>query len=250
MAASYLIYRRVGGADPATAWFSAMPGGLTDMMFAGERQGGHMARIALAHAARILVVVSFIVVLYAMVFHARSDAPTGRWIGLDALSVRDWLLLGLAGLVGAVAGERLHLPAAAVLGPMIASAALHVAGLVTVAPPTLTVIGAQIAVGTIVGCRFLGTPPGLIVKDIALGTLAAAAMMAIAGVFALLAVRLGGLDLAQVFLAFAPGGLTEMSLIALAMGQDPAFVTALHVVRLVLVIGLADLLFRRIVRPR
>ena len=44
-------------------------------------------------------------------------------------------------------------------------------------------------------------------------------------------------------LAFSPGGLAEMSLLALAMGQDVAYVSVLHVVRIALVIGGAGVVF-------
>ena len=45
------------------------------------------------------------------------------------------------------------------------------------------------------------------------------------------------------FLAFSQGGLAEMSLLALAMGQDVAYVSVLHVVRITLTIGGAGAVF-------
>lgn len=35
---SYTIYRRLGGYDPITAFYSAMPGGLNEMLLMGKRQ--------------------------------------------------------------------------------------------------------------------------------------------------------------------------------------------------------------------
>ena len=43
----------------------------------------------------------------------------------------------------------------------------------------------------------------------------------------------------MLLLAFIPGGFTEMSLIALAMGVDPAFVVTHHSVRVFLVVLIA-----------
>jgi uncharacterized membrane protein AbrB (regulator of aidB expression) len=48
----------------------------------------------------------------------------------------------------------------------------------------------------------------------------------------------------QVLLAYAPGGLSEMSLVALATGAEVAFVALHHVVRIVMVILAAPLAFR------
>jgi uncharacterized membrane protein AbrB (regulator of aidB expression) len=50
---------------------------------------------------------------------------------------------------------------------------------------------------------------------------------------------LTGSSLTLLLLAFIPGGLTEMSLIALAMGVDPAFVVTHHSVRVFLVVLIA-----------
>jgi uncharacterized membrane protein AbrB (regulator of aidB expression) len=46
------------------------------------------------------------------------------------------------------------------------------------------------------------------------------------------------------FLSLAPGGLAEMSLIALALGVDTAFVTVMHFMRLLLVMMLAPAAYR------
>ena len=45
-------------------------------------------------------------------------------------------------------------------------------------------------------------------------------------------------------LSFAPGGLAEMALIALILGIDTAFVSAMHVMRIAIVVIGAPLVFR------
>ena len=73
-------------------------------------------------------------------------------------------------------------------------------------------------------------------------------MLVVALAFALIVSRLTGVHMSQTFLAYSPGGLAEMSLLALAMGQDVAYVSVMHVVRLTLVIGAATPLFRVLAR--
>ena len=54
-------------------------------------------------------------------------------------------------------------------------------------------------------------------------------------------------------LAYAPGGLAEMSLVALALGADAAFVSIHHIARIVLIIAFAPMIFlaaRRWLRPQ
>ncbi len=131
-----------------------------------------------------------------------------------------------------------------VFGPMILSGIAHVAGWVTVAPPTLFVIAAQITIGTIIGTRFVGATLAEIRRDISLSTIASLLMLAAAVGFAKLIVLISGIPIAQAFLAFSPGGLTEMSLLTLAMGQDVTYVSVMHIIRITLVIAIAPFVFK------
>ena len=47
--------------------------------------------------------------------------------------------------------------------------------------------------------------------------------------------------MAAVFLAYAPGGLAEMSLVALSLNMSVIYVTAHHVLRIVLAVSFAKL---------
>ena len=57
----------------------------------------------------------------------------------------------------------------------------------------------------------------------------------IAGVFAILAGLLLSLPFAQTLLAFSPGGLEAMTLLAFALGIDPLYVGAHHLARFLLI---------------
>jgi membrane AbrB-like protein len=246
---SYLIYRRIGGYDPVTAYYAAMPGGLNDMLLFGIAAGGEEKRIALAHATRILVVIACVGLFYGLVLGVRAGGAGGRpWIALDVLNWQDWLLLAGCAAIGAPLGNALRLPAGNLVGPMVLSGLAHVAHLVSVAPPTLIVNLAQIVLGSVIGCRFLGVTARQIVRDLRLGALSAMSMIAVAVVFAELTAAATGTSPAEVFLAYSPGGLTEMSLLALAMGQDVAYVSVMHLLRILLVILAAPLAFRWIRR--
>jgi uncharacterized membrane protein AbrB (regulator of aidB expression) len=55
-------------------------------------------------------------------------------------------------------------------------------------------------------------------------------------------------SLQAVILAYAPGGLAEMSLVALALAIDSAFVATHHVLRIMMIVLVAPTVFRRAVR--
>ena len=242
---SYAVYRRLGGYDPVTAFYSAMPGGLNEMLILGAEAGGDERRIALAHAARVLIIIVFVALFFGLVLGVSSGSRgAAPWIGLYEITARDYLILGLCAVVGAVLGKRMGLPASPVFGPMLLSGIAHIAGWVTVAPPTLFVIAAQITIGTIIGTRFVGATLGEIRRDIGLSAVASFLMLLAAVGFAELIVWTSGIPLAQAFLAFSPGGLTEMSLLTLAMGQDVTYVSVMHIIRITMVIGIAPFVFK------
>lgn len=244
-ALSYGFYRRVGGFDRVTAYFCAMPGGLNEMVIAGAEAGGDERRIALAHSIRVFVVIVFVVLLYGLVLDVSAGDRASQWVSLGALSVSDWLILGACAVAGPPLAGLIRLPAAQVFGPMILSAVVHFIGLVTVAPPSLLVIVAQVVIGTVLGSRFAGMTGRAFLRDLGLAVGSTSVMILTALGFAALIAVAGDAPLSQAFLAFSPGGLTEMSLLALAMGQDAAYVSIVHVTRIALVIAGAGLFFRR-----
>ncbi|NDU99362.1 AbrB family transcriptional regulator [Pseudoroseicyclus tamaricis] len=250
LAGSYLVFRRVGGFDPATSFFSAMPGGLNDAMLLGASAGGDERRIALAHATRILVVVFLIPLFFSIVYGATGSSGGGgaRFVALGALRPVDWAFLTAAAAAGYWGGKWLDLPAYAVMGPMITSGALHAAGVVETAPPTQIVNFAQLVIGTVIGCRFLGTTLREVGRELAVGSVSAGVMILIALVFAVPAAALMGMPLTQAFLAYSPGGLAEMSLLALSMGEDLAFVSVMHLTRIALVVAMARPVWRLVQR--
>lgn len=246
---SYAFYRRVGRYDQVTAYFCAMPGGLNDMLILGGAAGGQEKRIALAHASRIFVVVLFVVLFYGFVLGVNANgAKSGNWTAIGALAPLDWVILAGCAIVGGPMGALVRLPATQILGPMLLSGVAHVTFTVTVSPPSVLVIVAQIVVGTVIGCRFLGATPREVGRDIGLATVSSLLMIGVAIAFAYAVTAATGTSTSQTFLAYSPGGLTEMSLLAYAMDQDIAYVTTAHIVRITAVILLAAPVFNLIRR--
>ncbi len=232
----YPYFRRIAGYDPLTSYFCAMPGGLNEMIMVGAQMGADERRIALAHATRVLLVV-FMVPLWFRLFEAVDITDRTRFgiSLLDSAPLDLAILLG-CGLVGWPMAKLLRFPTPALLGPMAVSALVHGIGLTTAPPPREIVNVAQLVLGTAVGSRFLGIPPVQVLGAIKVGLGATVLMLGITAGFAFAVPLLTGSPVASVVLAYSPGGLAEMSLVALALGVDVAFVSVHHIFRIMVVI--------------
>ena len=240
------FYRFAGRMDWTTAYFSGMPGGLAEMIEIGEAKGADVHGIILAHSLRIVLTIALVAVWFRVVEGRAVGAVS---LGADqALTWLDAAVLLACAVLGSVAGKALRIPAPTFLGPLALSAAVHLAGVTQSAPPAALVIAAQVILGTVLGCRFLGIGAAVLVRAAVLSLGATGLMLGLALGFAGVIRMLTGVPVAQGLLALAPGGLTEMGLIALAIHADVAFVALHHVARILMVIVLAPLIFALIER--
>ncbi len=108
---------------------------------------------------------------------------------------------------------------------------------------------AQVVVGSAIGCRFAGTPMRLVGAAIVWAAGGTVVLLGSAILAAWLGHLVTGLPTPELTLAYSPGGLAEMSLVALALGLEAALVATHHIVRIFLVVVLAPVLFRLGRRP-
>lgn len=245
----WLFYRRVARYDPVTAYFAAAPGGLNEMILAGGALGGDERRISMSHAARILIAI-FVLSFGYRWFGGYTPPVAGAGAAGGATQWSDWLLLTGCGVIGFAGAKLLRIPAYALVGPMVLSALVHGAGLTHSRPPVWLIAAAQVIVGSMVGARFDGVAPRTVGHAIALAIPATAVLLGLAVLFGEAVDRTLGIPFSAALLAFAPGGLAEMSLIALSLDVDAAYVSSHHIVRIFIIVLIAPPLFRLLSRRR
>jgi membrane AbrB-like protein len=238
------MLRRWAGYDPITAYFAGTPGGLATMTLIGTAMGGDERTIALTHALRIVIIVFVIAFGFRLLAGYVPQQGGARYVPFAAVPPADLLLLAACGALGALIGRWFGLPASNLLGPLILSAAVHLSGFTASRPPGALVAAAQVIVGGAIGCRFAGTPLVRILRT--LGVALGAAMLMLVGTLAFSAALapVTGLPFSALVLAFTPGGLAEMAVIALALGIDTAFVATHNVARMLSILVLAPIVFR------
>lgn len=242
-AVSYAVFRRIGNLPKVESYFSAMPGGLTEMTLMGESMGGNPRQIVLVHAVRVFVVVMTIP-FYFRIFEGYVAQPLNFSATGNHVSPQDALLLIACGIAGWLLGRRVNLPAAQLVGPMLFSAAVHLAGFSTAKPPPELVAMAQVAMGAGLGARFVGLPLIEIRRLAWLAVISTFAMLAAAILVSFLASWITGFSRQTILLTISPGGVAEISLVALALGIDATIVTCMHIFRIVTVVFFAKPVFK------
>ena len=243
-----LYYRKIGGYDRSSAYFSSIPGGLSEMVVLGEAMGGDARRISLSHGVRILIAV-FLIAFYFRLFEGYQ--PVGM-VGenVAAMNWLDGLVLAACAALGWPGARLLRIPAAQLVGPLGLSAAVHLSGLISAMPPGEIIAAAQVALGAAIGARFVGAGFRETWRIILISIGAALIMVAVAAVFAVVLGEISGTSKTALFLALAPGGLAEMSIIAYSFGTAAAFVSTHHIVRIIILVVIAPAIFRLSVRQR
>lgn len=250
-AVAVLLVRRFTELDGTTAYFTAMPGGLSEMVAAGADFGGDDRTISLVHSVRIMLVVLSIPLWSGLLADPAGGMAAARSAAAGGLAMppAETLLLLLA-FAGTPLARLARLPAPELTGPMLVSAALHLSGIVTAQPPAFLVAAAQVVVGGSIGCRLVGLRFRHFFRACGIAVLVTG-VMAVADVLtALLMNAATGLPLPALILAYAPAGFAEMTLVALTLKVDTAFVATHQIFRISLVVAVAPLVYGLFTRHR
>ncbi|MBF9047265.1 AbrB family transcriptional regulator [Rhodobacterales bacterium LSUCC0031] len=214
--------------DRMTAMLSATPGHLSYVLGLSADIGADVPRVALVQSMRVLLLTLVVPVLVALwgvegTAHLADRGIIALW-GLA-------LIFPLAIALGWVL-KRLTIPAPLLLGAMAASALGQSSDLTPGALPAWVVGAAFIAMGSLIGTRFVGADRRRLLGALLAGLVCTLIACGVAALGAVLAAELVDLPPAVLLLAFAPGGVEVMAAIAVETGLEPAFVAAHHVVRL------------------
>ena len=237
-----LFYRFVG-VGPITAFFSATPGGLATMVIIGRDAGGDERAIALTHSVRVLLTV-LIIPFWFRIFEGYEPGGMAALGSVSDLGLTDGVVMLLTAVVGIYGGRLIRLPSAQLLGPMILSAVLHAGGFTSSKPPYEIVNIAQVVIGAMIGARFSGIDLRQVFRIMAAAILSTVFLVSLAAAIAALLSEVTELPFRALWLAFAPGGLAEMTLISLSLNIDPAFVSTHHLLRVLFMVLAAPLLFK------
>lgn len=240
-------FQRVWKYDFPTAYYATMPGGLQDMLVFGEEAGANVRTLSLIHATRVLVIVVALPVLLHAIWDVDLSNPPGAHVATLPLS--QILIMIACALIGWRVAKAVGMFGASILGPLILAAVAALLGILQHRPPAEAIWMAQFFIGMVVGTKYAGITMAEVRRDLVAGIGYCGILILLTLVFVEL---IYGLSLApglETLLAFAPGGQAEMTILALIVGADMAFVIAHHVLRIFIVILGAPLFARLFTEP-
>ncbi|MDH3581907.1 MAG: AbrB family transcriptional regulator, partial [Hyphomicrobiales bacterium] len=244
----YPYFRAFRDYDRITALLASVPGGFQTMVAIGEDCGADLRRLSIVHSTRILVIVFFVPIWIQFTGSADLGNAIPTAASFSAINLKEALVLVVCGIGGYWLAKGLRISGAAIIGPMLANGAVHMAGLAEARVPVELVNAAQLVIGVHIGCQFAGITLRELFSTVSIAFGYSVILMLGAAVFTVLVVWATGLDQNAVALAYAPGGQPEMNLIALVLDFDPAYVALHHLLRVMVIVIGAQFLISWLIR--
>jgi len=226
----YLFFRNLCGWNSRTALFSSVPGALSLTLVLADEARADMPRVTIVQCIRLFFLVA---VLPAVIGRMQTGGAGQAAIEAAPDSLGGAVILVVAGAAGGFVAEKLKIPAGLILGALVASASVKLIGLVSAALTNLLLFPAYVVLGTMIGTRFQSFDRRLIGRLLVAGISGFIVAMAVAFAGAATASHVSGIPLPLTLVAFAPGGLEAMTIMAFALGLDPAYVGAMQIARYV-----------------
>jgi len=239
-----LLLRRVSGLDVATAVLACVPGGAVGLVVMAREMDADDRLVAFSQYLRVLMIlVATPLFATALVGAHGGGGSAGAPVveaGVGAAAVAAALAVG-----GSVLARAARLAAPSLLGPMILAAALAIAlPAVAVHVPQAVLEGAFALVGLDVGLRFTGDVVQQLGRLMPVLGLCIALLLALSFVLALALTATTSVSLLDAYLATTPGGLTVVAATAYGTGANTALVSAIQMIRLIVMLAAAPVLVR------
>ena len=207
-----------------------MPGGLTQMMLMSEDDPRADANVVVV--MQTLRLVGVIVAVPFLVIHGLGAQVLQGSTVVATTGGTHWLILVPLSFLGAFLAKKFKVPTPRLLGPILATAAgSYFWGALQPVPDLLMLI-AQISIGLYMGVML--EPKKLSATKKLLPYILGGIVLMI-GVSVVVAWSLSeryGFSLITAFLAMAPGGIAEMCLAGMSMGEDVSIILTYQLVRL------------------
>jgi uncharacterized protein len=229
--------------DRPTAALGMIAGGASGIVGISDDLGGDDRLVAFMQYLRVLVVVLVTPALVGVIFpgaHAGAAPGTGPILG----TAGAWLLTAAI----AIAGQAIRLPARALMGPMLIAGTLTLTGATDFAVPVLARETAFAVIGLYIGLRFTAETLRAVGRLLVPVALSIVALLVACFALAIVLDATTSVSLEDAYLATTPGGLYAVLAVAFGAGANTTFIVAVQSLRVLVMVVLAPLAVRRVLR--
>lgn len=237
------------GVSRQTATFASIAGGASGMTAIADDLGADSRVVTVIQYLRVLVILLTLPAMVTLIF--TPDRATGGTLPDHPTTWHDYVFVMLAVVIGTAFGRLVRLPSPAILGSMLVGIALVLTPMFDdAAVPEWIQAAAFVLIGMQVGLRF--TRESLL----AIGRMLPTALVMIVAVIAACAglgvvlSHLTGESQLDSYLATTPGGLPAVLATTTETSGNVTFVTAVQLLRLILVLLLAPFVARLLIGRR
>ena len=223
--------------DKQSAIFASLPGALANIVAFIGNSVPDQRRIIVPQVVRVFFMVGLLPAVFSF-FLPPTDllSSEGVSFSLRRFELLDWGLCGFLTFVLATAFRYLRVPSPEFLAGVIASGFFYATGLITEPFPNFLIIAAFFLLGCLIGGRFTGTPLRLVLSLGKHGVAVSFLMLLFCIPGAFLTLLWVDVPSFSSVLAYIPGAIHEMSIIAAAYDLEPLFVASMHFVRVVFIV--------------
>lgn len=236
-----LVLRKAFGHDRNTAILASAPGHFSYVLGLSADTKADIRTISLVQSIRVLTITLVVPLVLTMMggeLESMDEPPQTMSVAVIAAVSIPSLALGFLFM-------RLGIPASLLLGGMTVSTLVHLSGAATGGLPEWLGLPAFLVMGAMIGSRFTGVTLAMLRRAVGAGFAATAISGGVAGLFAVMTAFFLDLPLSQLVIAFMPGGVEAMIVMAVIMNADPAFVAGHHVMRLFILSALVPVMLGR-----
>ena len=220
--------------EKKTSYFSAAPGGLGPLVMLAEHEKSDISQVATSHLIRLIVIITafpFVVNNFA----TETVFNDEQFNFLDQ-NHYELIYLIVASLILIFLFDRIKVPTPLLSGTLVASGILQISNIAYYQLPTQSIDFGLLILGASVGCRFADKT----LKEVYLNTKHSIVATLLLVLFSVIAAYAATFIIDKNFfsllLAYCPGGIYEVAVIAIAFDLDPEFVSFHHIIRLLMIL--------------
>lgn len=247
-AVTSIYLRRVHGWDSLSALFAAFPGAMAQVISLASESKCDLRAVVIVQTLRVVILTVGVPAGLGLLGLAGSAALPSSPLGTAQFG--ELAVLVAVAVACGIGLFWLGFPGGLIFGAMLPSALLHGSGLIHVTLPGWFATAAMVGLGAVTGSRFGNTEPRLLMKYVGAALGSFAVSLTVAAIFALAVVAFLSVRISDAVVAFSPGAVDAMMILALALHLDPVYVGAHHVSRVIVVSLALPIWVRRIAQRR